>query len=85
MKMNTKSITIHGLSSELNNKIQKKSKEFHLSQNKTVKKILEDSLFENNNNKEEFSEFLGLWSELDLSEFNKRVKELRMINKEDWK
>ena len=83
--MNTKSITIHGLSSELNNKIQKKSKEFHLSQNKTVKKILEDSLFENNNNKEEFSEFLGLWSELDLSEFNKRVKELRMINKEDWK
>ncbi len=61
MKMDTKSITIHGLSSELNNKIQKKSKEFHLSQNKTVKKILEDSLFDNDkNNKEEFSEFLGL-------------------------
>ena len=62
MKDKEKSITIHGISEELNQKIQERSRSLHLSQNKTVKKILEDSFQKNNveKRKKEFEEFFGI-------------------------
>ncbi len=39
-----KSITIHGIDSNLDKKISEKSKEYGLSQNRTVKQILHDTL-----------------------------------------
>ena len=84
--MKEKSITIHGISSDLNIRIQKKSKELHLSQNKTVKKILESSLVEENQKKNgELDEFFGIWSEGDFKEFMECIGDERVINEEDWK
>ena len=84
--MKDKSITIHGISPELNGKIQEKSYELHLSQNKTVKKILEDSLLgEERKRKNEFQDLCGIWSKEEVNEFEKLLEDFDKIDEEDWK
>ena len=84
--MNTKSITIHGISKELDDKIHKKSKELHLSQNKTIKKMLEG--YEDPDpievRKKEFAVFLGVWTKEEAAEFEKLVEDEERIDPEDW-
>ena len=84
--MKEKSITIHGINKELDRKIQEKSREFNLSQNKTVKKILEDSLIEKKIQRaKEFEEFLGIWTKEEGEEFEKLIEDNERIDEEDWK
>jgi hypothetical protein len=85
--MKEKSITIHGISEELDKKIQEKSRQYKLSQNKTVKKILEDSLFKEikNEREKEFSDLFGIWSKEDEKEFCKKIKDLDVVDPNDWK
>ena len=84
--MKTKSITIHGIENSLNQKIQKKSKEFGMSQNRTLKKLLDDSLNNGKNKRvEEFNDLFGTWSEVDEKNFEKAIDDLEAINAEDWK
>lgn len=87
MKTKEKSITIHGISRELDEKIQKRSRELHLSQNRTVKKILEDSLRKTSSEerRKQFEEFCGIWTKEEAREFDKLIEDNRTIDEEDWK
>jgi len=84
-----KSITIHKIDAPLYGIIKSKALSEGMSINKTVKKILEESLgvrpkpkgaFRN-----DFKEFCGIWSGIELAEFDERTRDLQKIDPEDWK
>jgi hypothetical protein len=83
-----KSITIHGIDDPLAKLIKSKAQSEGLSINKTVKKLLEESLGVKPRNKginrSDFEEFFGIWSESERIEFEDRTDELRNVNYEDW-
>ncbi len=81
-----KSITVHGIGNILDKKISEKSKEFRLSQNETIKKLLENSLSitESQNRRKEFSDLFGQWSIQEKEEFDKRIADLEVIHEADW-
>jgi hypothetical protein len=84
-----KSITIHGIEKPLAKLIESKARSERLSINKTVKKLLEESLGirppNTGTHQREFEEFCGLWSNSQLLEFDNNTKELRTVNLDDWK
>jgi hypothetical protein len=82
-----KSITIHGIDSDLDKKIAEKSKEYGLSQNRTVKYILQTTLLKehNANRKEAFSDLFGKWTLQDKNDFENRTKDLERVDESDWK
>ena len=83
-----KSITIHGIDDPLAELIKSKAQSEGLSINKTVKKLLEESLGvkprNKGKNRSDFEEFFGIWSELERIEFEDRTDELRNVNNKDW-
>jgi len=83
-----KSITIHGIDNPLAELIKSKALSQGLSVNKTVKKILEESLGVKPQTiakrRTDFEEFSGIWSDLELAEFQEKTKDLSSINHEDW-
>jgi hypothetical protein len=81
-----KSITIHGIDKDLEKKIAEKSKEYGLSQNRTVKTILRDSLLSNPKatKREVFSDLFGKWTPKEKEEFENRIKELEEVDESDW-
>ena len=83
-----KSITIHGIDDPLAELIKSKALSEGLSINKTVKKLLEESLGvkprKKGKNRGDFEEFFGIWSESERIEFEDRTDELRNVNDEDW-
>lgn len=84
-----KSITIHGVDKQLADLIKSKAESEGLSINKTIKKLLETSLGvkpqAEKKNLKDFKEFCGLWTKVDLNEFEKRTKDLRKIDEKDWR
>ncbi len=84
-----KSITIHGIDDPLAELIKSRAQAEGLSINKTVKKLLEESLGvkprTKSINRGDFEEFCGIWSDSDLAEFEEKTKDLGNINNEDWK
>ncbi len=83
-----KSITIHGLSDELDNMIRLKAESQNTSLNKTIKKLLEDSFGLNKAGKadhsKEFEDLFGIWNEQDADEFKKAINQFGEINHQDW-
>ena len=83
-----KSITLHKIDDPLFDLIKSKAKSEGLSINKTVKKILEESLgvkpMPNGAFRNDFEEFCGMWSDTELNEFQERTADLRKINSGDW-
>jgi hypothetical protein len=83
-----KSITIHGIDDPLAKLIKSKALTEGLSINKTVKKLLEESLGvkprDKGINRGDFEEFCGIWSESERTEFEEKTKDLRHVNYEDW-
>jgi len=83
-----KSITIHGIDEPLVKLIKSKAKQEGLSINKTIKKILESSLGvkpkDYLDNISRFEEFWGIWTNTELSEFEKKTEPLREVDPEDW-
>lgn len=82
-----KSITIHGIDTELDKEITQKAEELGLSQNKTVKAILRSSLISDKkaSKKKAFAELFGKWSIEEKEEFNERISDLETVNESDWK
>jgi hypothetical protein len=85
-----KSITIHNIDGQLADLIKSTAKAKGTSINKTVQQLLEESLGvkpkgKDSPNRKDFTEFCGLWSKTDLTEFEKKTKEFEAINPEDWK
>ncbi len=84
-----KSITIHGIDDPLAELIKSRAQSEGLSINKTVKKLLEESLGvkprKKGINRSDFEEFCGIWSDSELAEFEENTKDLRTVDHEDWK
>lgn len=82
-----KSITIHGIDTDLDMKIAEKAAEIGLSQNRTVKFILQSSLISDKkaSKKESFSELFGKWTKAEKEEFDKKISDLETVNESDWK
>lgn len=83
-----KSITIHNLDDPLNKLVRKKARLYNLSLNKTIKKLLRESLGireEKRDNKAQFKNLFGVWSQKDLKEFERSTKDFEKIDAEDWK
>lgn len=83
-----KSITIHNLEDSLNNSIRERARQEGLSLNKTIKKLLAETLGladatvaarEN-----EFVDLCGVWDDKDLLAFELNTRELNSVDPEDW-
>ena len=82
-----KSITIHGVEKDLDIRISEKSKEYGLSQNKTVKYILQKALCVDPaaaSKKEMFMDLFGVWSEAERKDFEGKIQDLETVNEADW-
>jgi len=83
-----KSITIHGLDKKLDEIIRKKAKNSGLSINRTIKKLLKESLGmkgeKENMHKANFIDIFGSWTKEDEKEFLKAVQDFEEIDKEEW-
>ena len=81
-----KSITIHGIEDALDRKLQEKAKQLGLSQNRTIKSILEGVLLDEAEKREsEYSDLFGSWTAEEKVEFDQRVQEFDRIDESDWK
>lgn len=83
-----KTITIHGIDDITMEQLKKKADETGLSINKTVKKLLQEVLGikpeDISSRRTDFEEFCGIWSEKDVSDFNKATEPLNQIVPEEW-
>ena len=84
-----KSITIHGMDDQLSKKIHEKAKSQGLSLNKTIKRILEQALGiatqGTKDHRDDFIDFLSVWSEEDFKAFESSIQDMKRIDPEDWK
>jgi hypothetical protein len=83
-----KSITIHGLEDPLNTLIREKARNQRLSLNKTIKKLLAESLGLTTSNYKDhhhdFSDLCGVWTAEDIEEFTANSKDFSSIDPKDW-
>lgn len=82
-----KSITIHKIDDETEKRLTELATKEGISLNRLIKRVLRESLGvekKSVNNKSDFTEFCGIWSEEDLQEFQQKVAPLEKINDEDW-
>lgn len=82
-----KSITIHGLDDDLDQKIKKKAETEGISINKVIKKALEEAFGGKKNdagNKDEFLDLYRSWTPEDLAQFDRAVADFETISREDW-
>jgi hypothetical protein len=88
MEMRMKSITIHNLDDKASKKLSELSRAQGLSLNKTIKKLLYESLglspSVKKDHREDFSEFFGIWSEESGKQFESSLAEFETIDPEDW-
>lgn len=81
-----KSITVHNLDNELHNGIKEHAQMYGLSLNKTIKKLLKKSLgISTTKKKNDFSKFVGVWSDKEFKEFEKNTQQFEVIDEEEWK
>ena len=84
-----KSITIHGLDDHVAKMLKVKAKEKKESDNKTVKRMIEQALGvkakEQGAHYKDSVEFCGTWSKEDLAEFEKNSAEIRKVDEELWR
>ena len=78
-----KSITIHGIDEPLEKLIKSRAREEGLSINKTLKRLLEQSLGVKPNGgdrRKDFEQFCGIWQKEDLADFTNRTKDMRQVD-----
>ncbi len=82
-----KSITIHDIDNDLFRRISKKSKKYGLSQNRTVKFILQNTLLPDKKaaRREMFSDLFGKWTKAEQAEFEENIKDVEEVDESDWK
>lgn len=84
-----KSITIHALDDDLVQSIEEKAQKDGASLNKTIKKLLRESLGlmpeQVRDRQEAFQDLFGCWTQKDVEEFENAVQDLGRIDPEDWK
>jgi len=87
LEVHMKSITIHDIDATLDKKISEKSREYGLSQNRTVKTILQHSLLADQkaSKREMFADLFGKWTQKEKEEFDERLANLEATDTSDWK
>ncbi len=83
-----KSITIHGIDKETEKLIKKRAKSEDTSVNRIVKALLAKALGidkDRQDNREEFIDLCGIWTEDDEKDFFEAIKDLEQVHPEDWK
>jgi plasmid stability protein len=82
-----KSITIHKIDDETEKRLTELAAKEGVSLNRLIKRVLRESLGvekKSVNNKSDFAEFCGIWSEEDFEEFKQKAAPLEEINEQDW-
>lgn len=84
-----KSITIHNIDKDINEKLNELARKKEMSLNKTIKFLLRKALnLEKNFNEERkknLSEFCGIWSQKDLESFRNATEDFEKVVEEEWK
>jgi len=83
-----KSITIHGIDEKTEKLIKKRAKSEDTSVNKVMKGLVAEALGIDKNkqdNREEFLDLFGVWTEDDGKQFFEAIKDLETVHPEDWK
>ena len=89
METTMKSLSLRGIHEDLSEHLKKISRKEGISLNKTVLKLLEDSIGikrkKRSNIYHDLDELAGTWSIREEKEFNERIKFLGKIDKDLWK
>ena len=83
-----KSITIHGLDDDLDERIRSKAGAEGLSLNKTIKLLVRQGLGmgdQRSDRRQDFQDLFGTWSLADLEAFGRATEDLGRVDSEDWK
>jgi hypothetical protein len=84
-----KSLTIHGIDDPVIKLIKAKARDEGESLNKTVKKLLEQSLgvksAATQPHRRDFEGLCGVWSKEDKESFDKAVSDFEKIDESEWK
>ena len=84
-----KSITIHGLDEPLEALIREKASQQRLSLNKTIKKLLAESLglepSQSRDYRETFADLCGVWTREEAAAFNQSIEDFTKVDPDDWK
>jgi plasmid stability protein len=83
-----KTMTIHGLDNEVEKLIKKRAKSAGASVNKTVKELLTKAVGlgdKKKDNRDEFLDLFGAWTEEEEKAFNDAIKDLEAVSLGDWK
>ena len=82
-----KSITIHGLEDELDERIRLKAGEKGLSLNKTLKFLVREALGMGDrppDRRQDFQDLFGAWSREDLEAFDRATEDFGRADPKDW-
>lgn len=83
-----KSITIHGLDSDLAARLERKARETSMSLNKTIKRLLAGALGLSaegqTDRRRHFEDLCGVWSKPEAKAFNQAISDLDRVDSEDW-
>jgi hypothetical protein len=83
-----KSITVHGISDEVQKLIKARAKNESRSVNKVVKELIGRSLGVGDSNKDgrqEFADLCGVWSKEEAERFLEAAADLEKADKDDWR
>jgi len=83
-----KSITVHGIDEKTEKLIKKRAKSEDTSVNKVMKGLLAEALGIDKtkpDNREEFLDLFGVWTEDEGKQFSEAIKDLETVHPEDWK
>ena len=82
-----KSITIHGLDDDLDEKIRSKAGEEGLSLNKTIKLLVRKALGmgdQQPDRRQDFQDLFDTWSREDFETFDRATDDFNRVDAKDW-
>lgn len=83
-----KSISIHGIDEEMEKMVEERAKNEGKSVNKIVKELIAKALGIGEkppDNKAEFADLCGIWTEAEAAEFIELISDLETVDKKDWR
>lgn len=83
-----KSISVHGIDEETEKAIEERAKNSGKSVNKIVKELIAKALGladKPADNREEFSDLCGVWTEAEAAEFLELIADLEVTDMKDWR
>lgn len=82
-----KSISVHGIDEEMEKAIEERAKSEGKSVNKVVKELIAKALGIGEkppDNRAEFADLCGVWTEAEASEFMELIADLEVVDGKDW-